>query len=470
MNSRLNFLVLVFLCISLHCMAQPGFLQKEMDSNGNISFAQLRTDTFPQPISQSAELLKNLYSARKTDEFKLSEIRKEIQDELGYTHQYYQQYYRNVKVEYGEVTVHSDRQGNVETIFGYFKPVGDVITEPALSEAQALKYALEHIGAEVYKWQIPEEELWIKEYFNTTYYPAGELVITKDRLKTDSNYRLTYRFDIYAHKPISRDYVWVDAITGEIVDKTTRLIFANATGTAYTRYSSTQTITTDSYNGSYRLRETRNGVNISTFNMNHTGNYTDTDFTDNDNIWTTGEHQANNNNAGLDAHWGAERTYEYFKQVHKRSSWDDDEGPLLSYVNADMGDNDNASWNGYRMTYGKGNLLQPFTSLDICAHEIGHAVCQSTADLVYDAESGAINESLSDIWAACVENWVNINKQIWLIGEDLGVPLRSMSNPNLYGQPDTYGGGAYWNGPYVDVHTNSGIMNFWFYLLSAAQP
>jgi hypothetical protein len=104
--------------------------------------------------------------------------------------------------------------------------------------------------------------------------------------------------------------------------------------------------------------------------------------------------------------------------------------------------------------------------LDICAHEIGHGICQSTANIVYYGESGAINESLSDIWAACVEYWAAPNKQRWQIGEDLGSFFRSMSNPNLRGQPDTYGGGAYWTGIYANVHVNSGIMNHWFYLLS----
>jgi Zn-dependent metalloprotease len=86
----------------------------------------------------------------------------------------------------------------------------------------------------------------------------------------------------------------VDAITGEIINKASRIIFSNATGTAATRYSGTQTITADSYNGSYRLRETRNGVNIHTFN-NSTGNYSSIDFTDANNNWTATEfHNANN--------------------------------------------------------------------------------------------------------------------------------------------------------------------------------
>ena len=453
------------------------FSEKEIDHNGHISYAHLSTDVCKQPINKSVELLKNMYSMRDTDEWRPYEKQKEILDESGSIHKYFQQYYKNVKVEHGTVSVHSDNQGNIERIFGYFKQVGEVEINPKFSQDEALKYAMKHIGAEVYKWQIPEEEKWIKEFFNDTYHPVGELVIVKDRLKTDEIYRLAYRFDIYAHKPMSRDYVWVDAITGDIIDTITRIMFANAIGTAQTRYSGQRTITTDSFNGSFRLRETRNNVNISTFNMNHTGNYTTTDFTDNDNNWTTIEHQTNNNNAGLDAHWGAEMVYEYFRQLHLRNSWDNNNGALISYVNGNLivlgfNNSDNAFWNGNFMTYGQGTSWPPVVTLDICAHEIAHGICQSTANLVYQGESGAINESLSDIWGACVENWATTNKQTWLIGEDLGTAIRSMSNPGLFNQPNTYGAGPNWWNPNNlswdngGVHRNSGVMNYWFYLLS----
>jgi hypothetical protein len=140
---------------------------------------------------------------------------------------------------------------------------------------------------------------------------------------------------------------------------------------------------------------------------------------------------------------------------------------------------DNAFWNGYCMTYGDGQTyFDIVTSLDVIAHEIGHGVCQFSANLVYSGESGAINESLSDIWGACVENWATTNKQTWLIGEDITLSypcLRNMQNPGStslpsnWRQPDTYGGGPYWTGPNADVHINSGIMNHWFYILSVGK-
>ena len=89
------------------------------------------------------------------------------------------------------------------------KKIDQVNTTAQLSESEALQHAMKHIGAELYKWQIPEEERWIKEYLNDTYYPQGEMVIVKDILQGSNQYRLAYKFDIYAHKPLSRYMVCI---------------------------------------------------------------------------------------------------------------------------------------------------------------------------------------------------------------------------------------------------------------------
>jgi Zn-dependent metalloprotease len=457
-------------------MAQLGYVQKEM-TNGAVSFARFRTDSVPELLSNAMAILRDMHQMRQVDQWSQVEA---IQDEQGGKHRYYQQYYKGIRVAYGNYSVHATGD-IVNTALGDYHQVGDVDTDPAMTESQALEYALAHVGAEVYKWEIPEEEEWLNETFNESYVPNGELVIVKDHLQTDSIYRLAYLFDIYAHEPMSRNYIYVDAITGVILDKSSLIWDANAIGTASTRYSGTQSIVTDSYNGSYRLQETRNGVSIATYNMNKTGNYSCIDFTDANNSWTE-YNNANMDNAGLDAHWGAEMTLDYFRQVHNRNSWNGTGGTLTGYVNGDLPQisgsgqtsSANAFWDGNKITYGYGdNFLPPFTTLDICAHEFGHGVTKKTANLKYQGESGAINESLSDIWAACVENSVSnlSSKQIWIIGEDLVFPLRSMSNPNLYNLPDTYQG-LHWinpanlNNDNGGVHTNNGVGNFWFYLLS----
>uniref|UniRef100_UPI0035614559 M4 family metallopeptidase n=1 Tax=Lutibacter sp. TaxID=1925666 RepID=UPI0035614559 len=210
-----------------------------------------------------------------------------------------------------------------------------------------------------------------------------------------------------------------------------------------------------------------------------------------DNNWTAAEwDNAAKDNGALDAHWGAEMTYDYWLTKHGRNSFNNTGAAINSYVHYDAA-YDNAFWDGSRMTYGDGSsngtvgngYFDILTSLDVAAHEIGHAICTYTADLAYQKESGAMNEAFSDIWAAAVEAYAAPEKSTWLIGEDIerrttSVALRSMSNPKDEGQPDTYGGTNWVNvncgtptqtNDYCGVHTNSGVLNHWFYILSVGK-
>jgi Zn-dependent metalloprotease len=319
---------------------------------------------------------------------------------------------------------------------------------------------------------------------------------------TDSQWHLAYKANIMPENIMDNFNAYISCETGNIVFEEPLVFQANAIGTAVTRYSGAKSITTDSNNGHFRLREvSRGGTNtaIQTFNFlrNPAANVNETqtsianavDFTDNDNNWTANEfNNTNFDNAALDVHWATEKTFDYFRTIHGRNSYDNNNGIIKSYVHVRTRDNsnnivnmDNAFWsNSFNsIFYGDGNWLEPLVCVDIVAHELGHAICQSTANLTYSGESGSINESLSDIWGACVENWATTDKQTWFCGEDIGTPLRSMSNPKLFNQPNTYQSpltNGFWfeqngctpnqNNDYCGVHTNSGIGNFWFFLLS----
>ena len=181
------------------------------------------------------------------------------------------------------------------------------------------------------------------------------------------------------------------------------------------------------------------------------------DFTDTDNNW-------NNVNTNLDeyatdAHWGAEMTYDYYLNNHGRNSIDDNGLALKSYIHYQAGPNPffNAFWNGNWMTYGdgNGNNVTPLTSMDIAAHEVTHGLTQHTASLIYQGESGALNESFSDIFGTCIENFARPSNWNWTLGEDIGTIFRSMSNPNTFNDPDTYMG-TYWI-PTDTVFDNGGV-------------
>ena len=465
-------------------MAQPKIQESILSHDGTPKFVKFDYKAAALQLGRADDALSQMLDFTAADELRFDRT---TTDELGYTHERRQQYFKGIPVEYGTYTLHA-LKGTLQSANGEFiriNPAMDIT--PSINEASALSSAMNRIGAESYMW----------ENGNDTK-PAGDLVIVKNYLG-DGQPRLAYKFNVYAAQPISRDFVYVDAKTGDILHinpiikhtgehahsaanvaapavdlRAERAMMAPlAAGTAATRYSGTQTIDASLSGSSYRLRGTQSGVSINTYDCNTGTNYNSAvDFTDNDNNWTAAEHaNAQKDNGALDAHWGAMMTAKYWADVHGRNSWNGSGAAINSYVHYDA-NYDNAFWNGSVMTYGDGSTFDILTGMDVVAHEIGHAVCETTANLVYSYESGAMNEGFSDIWGACVEaTYKNDDNDPWLIGEEIGQsygPLRSMKDPNAKGDPDTYKG-TNWNFTSSDnggVHTNSGVLNYWFYLLT----
>ena len=169
------------------------------------------------------------------------------------------------------------------------------------------------------------------------------------------------------------------------------------------------------------------------------------------------------------------KTLDFYYTKFGRKSIDNNNFVIKSYIHYSR-NYFNAFWDGSRMTYGDGsstNGNKPLTALDVCGHEITHGLTSFTANLAYQKESGALNEGFSDIFGNSIEFWARPSKTSWKLGEDFNYVIRDMANPNAYSQPDTYGG-TYWKtttctpsstNDYCGVHTNSGVLNFWYYLL-----
>lgn len=391
-------------------------------------------------------------------------------DHLQQVHYRYQQTLDGKAIEGAKWILHT-KAGKIQSMNGLLYQdltAGNI----GVTEEAALEIAKNHIGANVYKWDLPIEENHLKREtgdLNATYFPHAELVyVSKEGEWTANTFTLAYKFNIYAHEPVSRHDIYVSTETGEIVFENEIFHTIDVSGTAQTAYSGSQNIIADSFGGSYRLRETGRGNGVNTYDMNEGTNYGNAvDFTDDDNIWDNAN--ADLDEYATDAHWGAEMTYDYFWLQHGRNSIDGNGFALNSYVHYDN-NYANAFWDGQRMTYGDGNgtSWNPLTALDIAGHEVSHGLTNFTANLVYQAESGALNESFSDIFGTSIENFARPTNWNWLIGEDIGSALRSMSNPNAYGDPDTYFGtnwASLTGGDNGGVHTNSGVQNFWYYLL-----
>ena len=166
------------------------------------------------------------------------------------------------------------------------------------------------------------------------------------------------------------------------------------------------------------------------------------------------------------AHQAAGETHDCLQTLFGRDSYDG-LGASLSSI-AHFGVNfENAGWSDESevMIYGDG-----FAAIDVGTHEMGHAVTSRTAGLVYQNESGALNEAVSDIMSAICHAFGNggaMTQQTWLIGEDLAIgPLRDMTNPTVDGiSTDHYLSRYQGTEDNGGVHLNSGIANLQFVLM-----
>ncbi|MEV4440389.1 M4 family metallopeptidase [Streptomyces sp. NPDC049577] len=186
------------------------------------------------------------------------------------------------------------------------------------------------------------------------------------------------------------------------------------------------------------------------------------------------------------AHAGLGATFDLYLNVFGRRSIDDAGMPLNASVH--YGEKyDNAFWDGEQMVFGDGDgeLFVDFTvSVDVIGHELTHGVTQHTANLEYYGQSGALNESLSDVFGSMIKQYAlgqTADQADWLIGQGLlaphvtGTALRSMKAPGTAYDDDVLGKDpqpavmddyVHTNRDNGGVHINSGIPNHAFYLLA----
>jgi Zn-dependent metalloprotease len=245
------------------------------------------------------------------------------------------------------------------------------------------------------------------------------------------------------------------------------------TGTGKSLYSGTVTLNTYNSGTTYQLYDTTRGGH-KTYNLAHRTSGTGTLFTDADDVWGTGAASSSSTDqtAAADAAYGAQVTWDFYKNTFGRSGIKNDGKAAYSrvhYGNSYV----NAFWDDscFCMTYGDGSgNTHPLTSLDVAGHEMSHGVTSNTAGLNYSGESGGLNEATSDIFGTGVEFYAGNSNDVgdYLIGEKIningdGTPLRYMDKPSKDG-----GSADYWSSSVggKDVHYSSGVANHFFYLLS----
>ncbi len=389
-------------------------------------------------------------------------------DVLGFIHNRYQQLINGIPVNYAYYVVHIKSNKVVSMNGQLFDNIW--FSEVLLNEYIAVQKAIQHISAESYMWEDKQEENLLKKQTgnqNATYFPRAELCYFVDPSNLNKPATKAYKIEVYASYPLSKKNVFIDVSTGDVLYVENLLQFKDVIGTAKTVYSGTQTITTDSSSIGYTLKEVGRGNGIETYNMKNSTNFS-VDFIDKNNLWDTLNNQKDQ--YAVDAHWGAEKTYDYYFQKHNRNSVDNNGFKLINMVHYGNAYG-NAYWDGSRMVFGDGdnvNSMNPLVSLDIIGHEITHGITSFTAKLISQNESGALNESFSDIFGATIDLYTRPDKANWKVGEEVSSVYRSLEEPNATKQPDTYQGN-YWlpinDVDFGGIHCNNGVQNFWYYLL-----
>ncbi|GAB6430688.1 neutral protease NprB [Bacillus cereus] len=414
------------------------------------------------------------YLESKKDMFKLAGnidkhfnvVGEEKDAESGTTHVKLVEKHNNIPVYGSDQTVTLDKENNVKAFFGQVIPNledKNIPTFANISAEQAETIAKADIEKEVGK---------VKNYDG----------VKKDLFvyEKDGNYYLAYLVKASISKPAPGYWhYFVDATNGNVIEKYNAV--DHITGFGYGVLGARQSfeIAQDEKTGAFHLFDGKRGQGVHTFdaeNMDENLFNIFSQWFGHTGVEVESKNKFFDDKAAVDAHVNAGKVYDYYKKTFNRNSFDDKGAKLISSVHVGESWN-NAAWNGVQMMYGDGDgttFIPLSAGLDVIGHELTHAVTEHTANLVYKNESGALNESLSDIMGVMVE------KKSWDLGADIYTPgkpgdaLRSLKDPASIPNPLKPGEGYpdHYNKRYTGtadnggVHINSSINNKAAYLVS----
>ncbi len=398
-------------------------------------------------------------------------------DELGYIHLKYDQQVNGIPLWGSQMVVHINPKGEIYCVSGNYHPTIEISTSPNLSEAAAQQTAENDLSK--------KEARAVDSRATLVVFPWNE------------KYYLCWNVEVFGVQP--NDIYWqyfVDATTNEIVFKYNDVHYDGpVVGSGLSQDGFLYPINTYLENGHYRMVDAtskpmytppignRTGVIVTRSALNDTlggifyGPIEFGDDFDNDNVFD----DLTAYPAGVDAHRNFGKIYNFFSSKFGRNSWDGLGSSIKSNVHYGQYEV-NAFWHGYFREFFFGDGVPSFWGFsyatDVVAHEFTHAVIEKTAGLKYYGQSGALNESIADVFACFVDSLD------WTLGEEMVTPApgysRNLENPHLGYNPSPYSFGAQpmvmseydWfavltgddNG---GVHKNSGIPNHAAYLIAS---
>jgi Zn-dependent metalloprotease len=385
-----------------------------------------------------------------------------IVDRDGSTHVRLQRTYRGLPVVGGDLVVHQNAAGALKGVSQTLRaPLGLAVAARVVDAVAETVALAGHVNRSVSGERV-----------------AGEPTLVVDA--TGATPRLAWRVTttgVQHDGTPSRLASYVDARTGRLIRAEQEIV--NVDGDGQSLYGGTVPLRLTQSGASYQLKDPTRG-NTYTTDMNNRsdsalcsllgfGCQAGTLFASPDTHFGNGP-TSTRELAGVDAQYGTNVTWDYYKNVHNRNGiFGNGTGSFnrVHYGNRYV----NAFWDGKKMTYGDGDGVNfgPLVSLDVAGHEMSHGVTENSAKLTYSGEPGGLNESTSDIFGTLVEFYAaNANDPgDYLIGEEFDLKkhlgFRRMDKPSSDGSSANCWSSKVGN---LDVHYSSGVGNHFFYLLA----
>ena len=402
-------------------------------------------------------------------------------DREGITHVRFKQMDGGIDVWAKDIYVHVNRQGQVIAFNGTYAPTPDIVDlNPHITAQQAIQATLNDLSLKKESGHLPPQLARLMNYKGSTakeviWYDEGNLphlawfVEVVTQLDKDWYYFIDASDGLVLHRYNNVDDDGPTTGSGVDLNGVNRTFGTYQVGSTYYMIDASEPMFNSQTS---QVPQNPVGAIISLTMQGHDLGSGFQFVTSSNDLW--------NDPASVSAEYNASAAYNYYLTRFDRNSIDGNGMTIVSFVHVtiDSGQGwDNASWNGHFMQYGDGNVLgKSFAgALDIAAHEMTHGVTQHTANLVYEDQSGALNESESDCFACLIDssNWT-IGEQIVKDFTDFPTgAFRDLANPHNGGtsgspswQPENMSELVATTQDNGGVHTNSGIPNHAFYLVA----
>ncbi len=436
----------IMLAINMIGRAQTPKIIIERNNHGVISSVKYSPHDYSDDVPENASsFFEKVLNVRSNDSFIL-QLAKSAK--YGMSFERYKQYYQGIEVEGGYYSFRYKYKRMIAAC-GNYVSTEKINPTPSILEEDAKQIYAKHLqkkSTDIYKAHI-------------------NIVITEKPIVNEA----VLAYKIYFEKPSMAisDIGYIDAHTGDLIDILPASTCYSALGTFYTYYNNTSTKTArteykDSNTG-YILYDTTRGIGgIHTYNGTV---FPATDFSDMNNIWT--ESELGNCQMALDVHWTLQQIYDVLKDEYGHYSHDGANDSIVAYVHSTADTHFSANNTLYFTTSHNG--YNPMASVDIIAHEYGHAILYNTTNWKNLNSGIVLHEGFADIWGLLFEHHITPNADIWKTGEDVVIgyccerDFTYPTNPNAHTQiASTYNYGLYNSN---DPHVKGGIAPHWFYRL-----